>query len=90
MSLHRFNDIMTYDIMFKKVSQTAVTRAVTPLLPILYIIFINRYNNVMMSSPFIYRGFVHDIIMTFSRLGSVWVVFVLFVLLAVFCAGGVS
>ena len=93
MSPHRFDDVMTYDIMFKKVSLGTLRAPHSPAGTCrlrLYIIFNNSIYNVMTSSPFICRGFMHDIFMTFSLSAPVLTSFVPFALLATFYAGGVS
>jgi len=64
-------DVVTNDIMFSKVSGSPVfTTAVcaSGSLSLLYIIFINSNNNVIMSSAPVCRGFVGDIVVTLSLL----------------------
>lgn len=74
MNRHRFDDVVTNDIMFKKVSQRPVfsTAGCTlGTLSILYIIFINSNNNVIMSSAPVCRGSVGDVRVTLSPFASV-------------------
>jgi len=69
MNRHRFDDVVTNDIMFKKVSQSPVfstAGCALGTLSILYIIFINSNNNVIMSSAPVYGGFVGDVRVTLS------------------------
>jgi len=62
-------DVVTNDIMFSKVSQSPVfTTAVCAVgaLSLLYIIFIIKRYNVIMSSAPICRGFIGDVMVTLS------------------------
>lgn len=68
MNKHRFDDVVTNDIMFLKVSRRAVARVGTALFSISYITFINRRNNVTTSLANKHRPFVGDIMVTLSVL----------------------